>query len=99
MENQTATTRHSAENNAPRHEEQILTVEQLAKVTGMTVRIIREGIKEGIYPAHQVRTGGKYLVPYGEFQAAVRNLSRRNLQGGNESTNVVSFNGIRKIEE
>jgi excisionase family DNA binding protein len=77
----------------------ILTIKELAEVTGLPVRTIREGINEGIFPSFQVRSGGKHLIHYEEFQAAVRNLSRRNLQNSNEDSNVISIDGIRRIKE
>jgi hypothetical protein len=101
MGKQALPTRHSAETAVPvvQHEELIFTIKQLAEVTGLKVRTIREGIKAGIFPAFQPCPNGKYLIHYGEFQAAVRNLSRRNLQSDNEDSNVITFNGIRKIAE
>lgn len=77
----------------------ILTVNELSEVTGLTPRRIYQGIRAGVIPKLQFCPRGMYLIPYDEFQAAVRNLSRQNLQRGNDESNVVSFNGIRKVKE
>ncbi|MCL2190155.1 MAG: hypothetical protein FWB87_15495 [Defluviitaleaceae bacterium] len=78
---------------------QILTTKELAEVTGLTQQAIRNGINARLFPAFQINARGKFLIDYEEFQIAVGNLSRRNLLDCGEQSNVVSFEGIRRIAE
>jgi hypothetical protein len=74
---------------------QILSIKEAAHVSGLSMYAIREGIKQGLFPAFRINgAGSKYYIDYDQFQSVIRKLSCPVQDYTNDDT---VHNGIRRI--
>jgi hypothetical protein len=90
----------STQNETSEHmnKERIGGIQEVSNLTGLSEYAIRAGIKEGIFPAFRIKgCGSKYFINIDMFQAAVRELSNRNMkQHGDDDA--ADNGGIRRIK-
>lgn len=82
----------------------MMTIKEVAQITGMSQYAIRQGIRQGKLPAFQLNgSRGKYMINYDVLQDVLKDLCIQNIPRESKidtTGSIVSINTkIRRIQE